>query len=670
MRFLESFIGGKCQYVAARPGKAVGKMVGWGLKATAVKAQRIAYRAGLPYFSIEDGFLRSVGLGVEGAQTHSLAVDYSGIYYDASRPSDLETLIRERDFSAEELSRAVSGLNLLRTHRLCKYNNSDDNPLDIPGNPPAVLVVDQTYGDISVSAGLASERHFHEMLQSAIEENPQAEIYVKIHPDVVAGKKSGYLKSLAEKNGCRVIATDLSPWSIFDCVDKVYVVTSQLGFDALIAGKEVHCFGVPFYSGWGLTKDRQSIVRRNVSRTLTEIFCAAYLRYCRYINPYTGRQCAFEDTLALIIEQKRQRQRFQGFWLGIGFSPWKRSFIPYFVGDKAKIDFSKSGKKISAVNSGTNILIWASRITKTLIDKCEESQIKLWRIEDGFLRSVGLGADLVAPSSLVLDAQGIYFDARHPNDLEVLLGTTNFSPDILFKAKKLRELLVVNRVTKYNIGGSGRPMDLCFPQNKTKILIPGQVESDASIAYGSPVIKSNFSLLQRVRAKYPNAHIIYKPHPDVVTGARTGALPVGAESQYDTIIEQGDISLLLDKVDEVHTLSSLCGFEALLRGIKVVTYGLPFYAGWGLSEDTLLVDREFHNLDLQAFKFRRQRTLSLDQLIAGALLLYPVYVDPSSGEFIDAETTVELLQMDRKVNRNRGVLFKAYRWYRNVFLKY
>ncbi|BBM00382.1 capsular polysaccharide biosynthesis protein [Microbulbifer sp. GL-2] len=645
-------------------------MVGWGLKATAAKAQRMAGRANLPYASIEDGFLRSLGLGVNGAQPHSLIVDNTGIYYDASRPNDLESLIKNARYTTTELERAVKGLNLLRGHRLCKYNTSIDTPLNWSVNQSRVLVVDQTKGDESVRGGLASEQHFKEMLEGAIFENPKAEIVVKIHPDVITGKKQGYLRDLAEEKGCRVIAEDISPWAIFDRVEKVYVVSSQLGLDALIAGKEVHCYGLPFYAGWGLTKDRQSSERRGIERTLAEVFHAAYLQYCRYINPYTGRKCEFEDTVKLIAEQKRQWNRFRGNWQGIGFSPWKRGFIPRFLGGKARVDFSRLHTQVQKLEANTNILIWANRASNSLKEDCSSSNLNLWRVEDGFLRSVGLGADLVSPNSLVFDSRGIYFDARYPSDLEFLLNTENFSEPLLERARKLWKILVEKGLTKYNVSGNKvvSSTDIC--KNKKVILVPGQVESDASIAYGSPKITTNFSLLERVRRDCPGAYIIYKPHPDVVAGARIGALPASAQSLYDSLLEDGDISSLLDDIDEVHTLSSLSGFEALLRGIRVVTYGLPFYAGWGLTEDKLINNQELIEEDLLGFRVRRQRNLSLDQLIAATLLLYPVYIDRNTGEYIDAETTVELLQRERVSDRRENSFLKLFRWYRNRFLRY
>ncbi|MFA0813005.1 capsular polysaccharide biosynthesis protein [Microbulbifer epialgicus] len=642
-------------------------MIGWGLKATAIKAKKIAARVNLPFISVEDGFLRSLGLGVNGALAHSLAVDKTGIYYDSSKPSDLETLILEAEFSSEELERAEEGMELLRTHKLCKYNQSIDSPFEFSGKRAGILVVDQTFGDVSVRAGQASERHFREMLEAAIEENSEAEIFIKVHPDVIAGRKRGYLWELASTRGCRIISENFCPWSIFDQVDKVYVVTSQLGFDALVAGKEVHCFGLPFYAGWGLTKDRQNIGRRNVNRTLSQVFFAAYLRYCRYINPYTGQRCEFEDTVALIGEQKRQWQRFQGSWVGVGFSPWKKSFIPSFVGAKRNLTFVRKQKQIAHFPENTNIFIWASRVTDSLYKDVNQSRQNLWRVEDGFLRSTGLGADLVAPISLVFDASGIYFDARSPNDLETILSETAFSEPLLKNARDLHSKLLCKGVTKYNIGGE---ISLPASTGRRIILVPGQVESDASIAHGSPIIKSNLSLLKHVREANPDAYIIYKPHPDVVAGARHGALPKDSELIYDTFIADGDISLLLDQVDEVHTMSSLTGFEALLRNIKVVTYGLPFYAGWGLSEDLLLSKKNFAEKDFEDVRARRSRKLNLHQLIAGALILYPIYVDPRSGDYIDVSTTIELFDKNRSREKKSSIFHKVFCWYRSKFLRY
>jgi len=78
--------------------------------------------------------------------------------------------------------------------------------------------------------------------------------------------------------------------------------------------------------------------------------------------------------------------------------------------------------------------------------------VHLLHLEDGFLRSIGLGADLIRPVSWVIDTRGIYYDATRPSDLEVLLQTGEFTTDLLTRAIKFRERVVSTGLTKYNVG--------------------------------------------------------------------------------------------------------------------------------------------------------------------------------------------------------------------------
>ncbi|MBB3061878.1 capsular polysaccharide biosynthesis protein [Microbulbifer rhizosphaerae] len=657
LKHLDALLEASCQFVFRGPDATVTHIAGWGLKPTTKKARRLAADKGLPYISIEDGFLRSLGLGVTGSPLHSLVVDYSGIYYDATRPSDLESLIADAPFDEAELERARHCMALLRKYRLCKYNHAPDEPYTWPDSRPRVLVVDQTFGDASVVFGGADQQRFVEMLECAVREHPGAEVCVKIHPDVIAGKKRGYLLEAARQRGCRILAEDISPWALLDAVDEVYVVTSQLGFEALLAGRRVHCFGLPFYAGWGLTHDRLHCERRGFERSLEQVFAAAYLRYCRYINPYTGRRCQLEDTIYLIGDQRRLHKRFSGNWAGAGFSAWKRSFVPAFLGWPESMRFiAAKSARLRGVAAGTRVVAWASSLRANFAEACRDAGLELWHMEDGFLRSVGLGVDLVTPLSLVLDRRGIYYDAARASDLEAILRETQFDEDLLQRARKIRAQLVEQRLSKYNVGSCGAP-SLDLPADRKVILVPGQVETDASIARGSPRYKTNLELLREVRRSNPDAFIVYKPHPDVVGGGRFGAVGEADSARlFDAMVSDVSIAELLDRVHEVHTLCSLAGFEALLRGVKVATYGLPFYAGWGLTQDRLDCPR-------------RQRRLSLDQLVAGALILYPLYIDPHSGDHVNAETAVELLADARDRRRGTGLGTRLYRLFRNRFLR-
>jgi capsular polysaccharide export protein len=249
-------------------------------------------------------------------------------------------------------------------------------------------------------------------------------------------------------------------------------------------------------------------------------------------------------------------------------------------------------------------------------------------VEDGFLRSVGLGADLINPLSWVIDQTGIYYDATGPSDLELLLSGGSWSEEECRRAERLRLRLVKHAVTKYNLKASSwrRPASA-----GRVILVPGQVESDASIRLGAPGLSRNMALLQAVRYAEPQAYLIYKPHPDVVAGlCRGGVGERDAALWCDEVVVDASIDQLFHEVDALHVLTSNAGFEALLRQLPVHTWGLPFYAGWGLTHDHL------HSC-------RRGRSLRLEELVHAVLIEYPTYVSRRSGLFLEPEQALDEL---------------------------
>ncbi|MDX2158840.1 MAG: capsular polysaccharide biosynthesis protein [Hyphomicrobiaceae bacterium] len=295
-------------------------IAGWGHKVTADAARLAAARFNVPYVAVEDGWLRSIHAGAT-EKPRSLVVDKSGIYYNAGQPSDLEKLITTSALLTDmyRLDRARRGIELLRSAAISKYNNGAwlteaELGLDVTPRRPRVLVVDQTRGDASISLGLASEASFRTMLAAAVSENPGAEVIVKTHPEVVSGRKAGYLGSI-DGNDIAVVADAVNPWALLEAVDKVYVVTSQLGFEALMCGCRVTCFGAPFYAGWGLTDDRVTVARRTARPTLEQVFAAAYFDYAVYLDPSTGHRVTFEDTVAAL---QADRQRLLPSWSGAG----------------------------------------------------------------------------------------------------------------------------------------------------------------------------------------------------------------------------------------------------------------------------------------------------------------------------------------------------------------
>ncbi|MGQ7248664.1 capsular polysaccharide biosynthesis protein [Halomonas sp. V046] len=660
-------------------------VVGWGYKPSADKARRFAKRKGLPYVAVEDGFVRSWGLASQGYASHSLVVDHSGIYYDASRPSDLETMIEHGDFRVGEHDRAELAMARLREQRLSKYNHAPDMALPA-SRVQRVLVVDQTRGDASIAYGLADEQSFNAMLDHACTRHPDADILIKAHPDVVAGTKAGHLMQAGHRARCRLLTDDINPWALFDAVDAVHVVTSQLGFEALLAGLPVTCHGLPFYAGWGLTDDRLTCPRRQRRPSLGWVFAAAYLRYCRYANPYTGQLSDLEATLDLLTDQRRHIERGAGAWRALGFSHWKRGFVGDFLGPKASVQHLASADATptsidpaatirpspgSGQAAGTSrCLVWGHQVRvgsgcdktagtrahpsrRSGADRDGDQTIACWTMEDGFLRSVGLGLDLHRPLSLVIDGSGIYYDPSQPSDLEALIEGGEFSSTLVNRAHRITQRLVTLKLSKYNDSFVHDALT-SFPAapDQRILLVPGQVESDASIRTGATMIATNAALLARVRELNPDAFIVYKPHPDVTSGVRLGH-DIAAEN-YDRCLPHANITALIEHADEIHTMTSLTGFEALLRGKPVTTYGVPFYAGWGLTRDHATVPA------------RRRRRASLDELVAAALILYPHYVDPATGQPINVETAITLLDRRRQGAARVRLWQRAYRLYRRI----
>ncbi len=536
-------------------------------------------------------------MGVEGTQPLSLVVDEVGIYYDARQPSKLEQLIIANETLSDELLlRSQRVINAIKYYRLSKYNQHRSDA-DLIIQKPQVVVIDQTVGDASVDGAMANAQSFIDMLYAAITAHPNETIWVKVHPDVICGKKKGFLYPLPfEHPNIRVYAESVNPWDFLDSAQHVYTVSSLMGFEALMAGCQVYCFGMPFYAGWGLTQDQQQVDRRNLSRSLEQVFAAAYFQYARYVDPILGQRCELEQIINIVIDEFALQQKPSTNITFSAISWWKKRWIG---------DFLSAWKMEQSDNRESALLGWGLK----------EPQQHTYTIEDGFIRSVGLGVHFNRPISLVCDRSGIYFDATRPSDLESLLNTKVMSEWDLYRAQQLIEQLNQSQITKYNVGHHST---LQLPQDKTLILVPGQVEGDASIRYGSPKIKTNAQLLAASRAANPDAYIIYKPHPDVLAGQRDNGNWQGDFQQYaDLTVTDVSMATLLKQVDEIHTMTSLTGFEALLRGKKVVTYGMPFYAGWGLTTDKCHCPR-------------RNQPQTLTTLVAMVLIYYPVYVDPIS----------------------------------------
>lgn len=583
----------------------------WGASPTAWRGRAVARRTGAGIVTVEDAFLRSILPG--RAQGHvarrgpiGLLIDPLGLHFDPSRPSLIEDLI-VRGTAAGLEQQARDGIARLRAADLSKYNAHR------PGLPAPeagyVLVIDQTRGDASLMG--AGRDRFLAMLEAARRDHPGRPILLRSHPETIRGLRPGHLTQADLRPGDILCDQEISPWRLLDNAHAVYAVSSQLGYEAILTGHRPRLFGQPFYAGWGLTQDEHPLPPgRRGSATVEALFAASHLLAPVWYDPCRDRLTDFDTALNQIeAEAKAFRQDRDGH-VAYGMRLWKRPVIARSFGDGAGVRFTNKP-------SADVTLAWASK-ARQVPDAI--------RVEDGFLRSRGLGAELTPPVSLVADDLGIYYDPTRESRLERLV-TQGPPPGGAARAMRLVATIRAAGLSKYNLaGGSYRPA----PTDRKRILVPGQVEDDASIRLGAGAERTNLDLLRRVRRGNPDAHLIFKPHPDVEAGLRPGA--IDASQIADEIATAANPIALLAHVDEVWTITSTLGFEALLRGIPVRTLGAPFYAGWGLTRD------------LGPVPPRRSARPGLAGLVHACLIAYPRYRDPLTGLPCPVEIAVDRLR--------------------------
>ncbi|MGJ8537336.1 MAG: capsular polysaccharide export protein, LipB/KpsS family, partial [Parasphingopyxis sp.] len=419
IRHLDAFLPEVPQIERRRwPSANTDAVAGWGHKPTARRARAIAARKGLPYIALEDGFLRSIGLGEAGVPPLSMVVDDIGIYYDARSPSRIEMLLEQGGWQTPELlARGEKAMQKIVEYGLSKTNAAprlDHHALQA-AKKRRVLVVDQTLGDEAIAGGLADTERFATMLEVARRDEPDAEIIVRRHPAVAAGLKKGCIPEEA-LGGVTLLDSEARATDILTQLDAVYCVTSLMGFEALMLGKPVRCFGMPFYAGWGATRDEVRCERRTAKRSIQEIFAAAYILYSRYVDPISGAATSLEATIERLHDWRRVADSNTGHFAAIGFTPWKRAAVRNMLsGPRSSVRFHRSvrsAEKDARAHDMGKILIWAGKEDAEKRAQLDRSSVPVWRMEDGFLRSRGLGSDFHLPASVVIDDRGMYFD-RH-----------------------------------------------------------------------------------------------------------------------------------------------------------------------------------------------------------------------------------------------------------------
>ncbi|KAB1069284.1 capsular biosynthesis protein [Methylobacterium soli] len=474
------------------------------------------------------------------------------------------------------------------------------------GSPaPSLILVDEVMA--------AAPRRLRSFVEAALARCPEGRL-VAAGPEGCPGLGGGLPARLA------VLDAPANPWLLFERAARVFVASRESGAAARLSGYETICLDP---ATGGAARDETELVR---------LFAAGLHTF----DPWTRRPIAPGDCVERVAWLRDRFAANDRRVVYVGISGWKRPALDVFAdGPQGPPVHTMNAEDAVAAGLlyGARVLAWATRAPEQLEARCAEAGLPLARIEDGFLRSVGLGASLQPGASIVVDDQGIYYDPRKESRLSLILANAAFPDALVARARALREAIVARRLSKYNVGIADSAGD--WPSGRRIVLVPGQVEDDASVLHGSPHVRSNRDLLRAARARNPGAILLFKPHPDVEAGFRPGAIP---EAEALTLADRivGGISIvdLLDRVHHVETMTSLAGFEALIRGLTVAVHGRPFYSGWGLTEDL-------------APQAARGRHLALDELVAGALILYPRYLDPVAMKPCSPEQLLDRLSAAR-----------------------
>jgi capsular polysaccharide export protein len=408
--------------------------------------------------------------------------------------------------------------------------------------------------------------------------------------------------------GMRRLPQPLSPWTLLDAAAALYAAPPLMAALAE-AARVPHDLG-------------EEQLRPLLART-------------RAADPFRHRPWSRLEGLKLLAEWAAVERANRGISACIGIARWKRRQVGALLGHGAggpafTRDIARAIER--ALAEGGAIVAWASSCPDALATLIRRQGVELRLLEDGFVRSRGLGARFLPGASYCLDSLGAYYDPRQPSSLERLLEEGDFPPVLLARAAALREAIVRRGVSKYNLTAAGALP--AVPVGRRVVLVPGQVEDDASVRMGGGKIRTNLELLRAVRAEEPDAFLLYKPHPDLEAGFRRGRLrQLELAALADGVVAGVPLPALLPHVDALHTLTSLSGFEALMRDVPVTTWGQPFYAGWGLTEDRAPLPPG-----------RRGISRTLDELVAATLLLYPRYLDPVTLLPCPAEVMLDRLE--------------------------
>lgn len=363
------------------------------------------------------------------------------------------------------------------------------------------------------------------------------------------------------------------------------------------------------------------------------------------IDPFEvfGEDHPYSD-FNLVGEDWKDKNNLKPLAILWGFNNWKLGFVSTYLPEYRTAFAPRKIKGFLALLAikrfpiKPSVFIFWGYTEPYLVRKYAEfNGIKIQRMEDGFLRSSALGATHSTPYSLLLDSRGMHYNPGTSSDLEEILNSYEFSMDELKVAEECMELIKDLRLSKYNPATLGVEKERGI-KTRRKVAVLGQVDNDMAMRLGNPDGWTMTELIKLAKIENPDADVYYRPHPDVYSGLQRSRFRLKAVEKYCNLASP-EVPLVdfLDTLDQVYTVTSLSGLEALLRGVRVTVVGAAFYAGWGLTDDRLVL----HN---------RVKLRSLLELFAAVYLKYPRYLASVKNEEIGFKTSCFRIRADFEVN--------------------
>jgi capsular polysaccharide export protein len=241
-------------------------------------------------------------------------------------------------------------------------------------------------------------------------------------------------------------------------------------------------------------------------------------------------------------------------------------------------------------------------------------------LEDGFIRSLGRDDP---PLSLIVDDVGVFYDATAPSAMEAAIAA-GVNTAQAARARALVQQWRGGAVSKYNHAAEYAGL---LPESY--VLVVDQTLGDLSVALGGANAEAFAAMLAAALDEYPDEPVVVKIHPDVFVRAKRGWLPekLLSHPRIRLIGESCHAARLLRQARAVYAVTSLMGFEALLWDKPVRCFGMPFYAGWGLTQDVLPAPQ-------------RRSVASREALVHAALVTLPRYANPAGGALWQAEDAI------------------------------